>query len=346
MAASAATVARGVYSWGGLGYGYANSGLGYGPYGWGGGYGGFGNWGGFGYPGWGLGGYGLLAWQFGGLGLGGFGFPGLGYGNGVFPNNNNQGGSYLPYQNTGRQHLVNGGRPPNVPNSGRPGGNVAQGGVVNHAGNRAGGSNVAGLPSRGFMRTGPSLAAAGLAARRGVQPPPSSRPFANLASHHATAGHTASNALQNASMRTAGVSHNAAATAGGSWNHAYNGVSRPAAIHHTAARPALSNNAAGAIGGRGGVAGAVGGRGGLPTAGRGQGVAHQGAAGSFVPQYAERAGRGEPRLPQPGARRKSRACQPGPWRSQPWFAGEGACGAGLRSPGPRVLGTQRRRREP
>jgi hypothetical protein len=218
------------WPWGLGGYGYGGLGWGW-PWGWGGlgfgslGYSGLG-WGGlgWGWPGWGWGSpWGGFGWPW------GWGYPFFGIGGNRFVNN-------FPFQNSGRNHLVN-----NL--NGRAGGNLAQG-IGAHRAGTAG----AGLASRSVVRSGgAALANTRLAARQTVQPPPASRPFANLATHHALNMNHTSAALQHGSMRTAAVRPDLGASA--TWNHAFNGVSRPAAIHHTAARPAFTNNAAAATAG-------------------------------------------------------------------------------------------------
>ncbi|APW60005.1 hypothetical protein [Paludisphaera borealis] len=256
--------------WGGLGWGFPGwgwSGLGWGSPGWG--WGGLGL-GGFGSPilglnGFGLGGFGFPFFGLGGFGFGGFGSPLLGLNGFLLGSNFNQFGNRFPFQNSGRGHMVNGPNNPMGPKGGRTGGNVAQTGNVN----RGAVAGNAGLPSRGFMRS------AGLTARQGVKPPPSSRPFANLASQNAVAANHASPALQHGSMRPAAGRQTAGAAASmGTWNHAFNGVTRSPAIQHTTARPAFNSNTAAMTGGRGAIA----------APGVGQGMSHQSAAGGFSSQ--------------------------------------------------------------
>jgi len=184
-------------------------------------------WGGFGFGGLGLGGLG-----FGGLGLGGFGLGGLGLGLpfGLLGGDPIRPSNALPFQNTGRGHIVNMGA------GSRP-----------NAGAGAGGQNFAG---RGFMRqAAPGLGNAGNLAAGVVKPPPSSRPFASLAPRNnlAAISHMRSQAPQ-ASRPTPSASpamrQTVLATGAGNWNHSFNGAMRGASPLSTVRSAPLVGRAA------------------------------------------------------------------------------------------------------
>jgi len=190
-------------------------------------------WGGFGFGGFGFGGLG-----FGGLGFGGLGFGGLGFPPALLGGNPPRPKHAPPFHNTGRGHLVNLERNPTR----RPGGT-------------AGGQNFA---NRGFMRQAvPGTSNAGGIAAGRVKPPPSSRPFASLASRNlADIGRMRSPGPQanrpGPSTRQA-MRRTVLATGAGGWKPSFNGAMRAASPNSTirsGAPAGRSGNPTGAFVGR------------------------------------------------------------------------------------------------
>ena len=284
------------YPWyGGLGYPYG----GYGGWGYGGlGYGGLGF--GFGYPFWGLGGLGRGGWGWGGMGWGGWGWGGMGWGGWGW------GGygrwcNHYPYHPGGGHH--------------RGGRNGGHGGGMNGMGGRGANGNLR-VTSNVFRgqnsMMGRNLGQGALAARHGVQSPPSSRPYGNPF-HQGNVNQ----AVNRAGARQGQIQRDSSMASGNNaFRPSFNGVNN-AATHHTAARPAFTGNA-----------GALGGRQGQVRAG---GLGQAGQAGL---------GRGGPNM-APGLANQaggSRGIQPGQGRGN-----LGGVGGGLPNAGAgRVLGVPAR----
>ena len=174
---------------------------------------------------WGWGGFG-----FGGFGLGGFGpgLFGLGFPFGLVAVNPPRATNPPPFHNTGRGHVVHPGMTP------RP-----------NPGTSAGGQNFV---RRGTMRRAdPGAAGAGNLAAQGVKPPPSSRPFASLASRNvASLGHMRSQGPRvDRSAPSAGpaMRRTVLATGAGSWNHSFNGAMRTPAQRAAARNGGLTARA-------------------------------------------------------------------------------------------------------
>ncbi|MFO0950394.1 MAG: hypothetical protein U0835_04445 [Isosphaeraceae bacterium] len=242
-----------------ISYGYGYGGFGYGGFGFG--YPLFGGFG-FGYPFWG--GFGFGYPFFGGFGFGypfwgGIGWGGWGGGWG--------GGWNGPWRGPGWRHhypFYPGGNHGGGPNGGWNGHHRTI--VQNPPGNHPiGRSPNLGMPSR--VTNGP------LVRHSGVQPPPSSRPYANPFAHHATnlgTAHRQANVTRAVGgpgqgnlargNANAGVRHGSAVAGplGNGWTNAFNG-GHAATVRHAAARPAFGANTTpvSRVGTGGGFAGGV-----------------------------------------------------------------------------------------